>query len=201
MSAGTRLARSVLVWTALAAGILVPIGLAATSPLLAWRNAIYIAAGFAGIIALGLMLLQPVLMAGFIPDLAPMRARRLHRGIGGVLAAAVVLHVAGLWVTSPPDVIDALTFSSPTPFSVWGVTAMWAVVTVAALAALRSPWRLRPRTWRIAHLSLAVIAVGGSVVHALLIEGAMETVSKAVLCGLLVAATVWIVLGLRARQK
>lgn len=195
-----RSARTVLVWVVLAAAILVPIGLAATSPQLAWRSAIYIAAGFAGIIALSLMVLQPVLMAGLVPDLSPMRARRLHRAIGGVLAAAVILHVAGLWVTSPPDVIDALTFSSPTPFSVWGVTAMWGVFAVAVLAGLRRALRLRPRTWRIAHLSLAVIVVGGSVVHALLIDGTMETVSKAVLCGLLVAATVWVVLGLKARQ-
>ena len=33
------------------------------------------------------------------------------------MAVAVVIHVAGLWITSPPDMIDALLFTSPTPFS------------------------------------------------------------------------------------
>jgi len=49
---------------------------------------------------------------------------------------------------------------------------------------------LRPRTWRIAHISLAIVIVAGTVVHAILIEGAMETVSKAALCALVLAATI-----------
>ena len=49
-----------LIWVALAAAIGVPIAAAAVSPLLAWRDPVYILAGFAGIIALGLMLVQPL---------------------------------------------------------------------------------------------------------------------------------------------
>ena len=100
---------------------------------------------------------------------------------------AVVIHVAGLWITSPPDMIDALLLTSPTPFSPFGVIAMWAIFAVALLAALRR--RLRPRTWRIAHISLAIVIVAGTVVHAILIEGAMEMVTKAALCALVLAAT------------
>jgi len=37
--------------------------------------------------------------------------------------------------------------------------------------------------------ALVVVIVAGTVAHALLIEGTMETVSKAVLCGLVAAAT------------
>ena len=92
---------------------------------------------------------------------------------------AVVVHVAGLWITSPPDMIDALLFASPTPFSPFGVIAMWAIFAVALLAALRRRLGLRPRTWRIAHMSLAVVIVVGSVLHGILIEGTMETMSKA----------------------
>jgi len=103
---------------------------------------------------------------------------------------AVVIHVAGLWITSPPDMIDALLLTSPTPFSPFGVIAMWAIFAVALLAALRRRWGLRPRTWRIAHVSLAIVIVAGTVVHAVLIEGAMETVSKAALCALVLAATI-----------
>lgn len=196
-----RSARGALVWAGLGTAILVPIGLAADSPLLAWRQPVYVAAGFAGILALALMLVQPVLMTGLVPELAPHRARRLHRGVGAVLVAAVVLHVAGLWITSPPDVIDALTFQSPTPFSVWGVMAMWAVFAVAGLAAFRRRLQMRPRTWRIAHLLLALVVVMGTVMHALLIEGTMETVSKVGLCGLLLAATIVVVAGLRGRPR
>lgn len=186
-----------LIWAALAAAFAVPIAAAAASPLLAWRDPIYIAAGFAGVIALGLMLVQPVLIGGYLPGLPAHRGRRVHRWIGGVLVVAVVIHVGGLWITSPPDVIDALLFVSPTPFSAWGVIAMWAIFAVALLAALRRRLRLRPRTWRIGHTFLAVVIVVGSVVHGTLIEGTMETVSKAALCALVLAATIKVMADLR----
>jgi predicted ferric reductase len=194
-------ARVTLTWAALAAAIGVPIAAAAASPLLAWRDPIYIAAGFAGIIALGLMLVQPVLMGGYLPRLPAHRARRAHRWIGGVLVVAVIFHVGGLWITSPPDVIDALLFESPTPFSAWGVIAMWIIFAVALLAVLRRRLGLRPRTWRIAHTSLAVVIVVGSVVHSIQIEGTMETVSKAALCALVLAATITVMADLRAWRK
>jgi len=112
---------------------------------------------------------------------------------------AVVVHVGGLWITSPPDMIDALLFASPTPFSPFGVIAMWAIFAVALLAAFRR--RLRLRTWRIAHMSLAVVIVVGSVVHAMLVEGPMETVSKAALCALVLAAAIKVMADLRMRRK
>src|SRR6478736_1227166 len=179
-----RLARVTLIWALLAAAVFVPIAAAAASPLLEWRCPVYILAGFAGIIALWLMLVQPLLIAGYLPGLSTYRGRRTHHWIGGTLVVAVVIHVGGLWITSPPDIIDALTFSSPTPFSPFGVIAMWAIFAVALLAALRRRLGLRPRTWRIVHMPLAVVIVVGGVVHGVPIEGAMETVSKAVLCAL-----------------
>ena len=84
---------------------------------------------------MALLLVQPLLVAGYLPGLPRSRGRRMHRWVGGGLIAAVVIHVAALWLTSPPDVIDALLFVSPTPFSAWGVIAMWAVFAAAALAA------------------------------------------------------------------
>ena len=122
-------------------------------------------------------------------------------GLEALLVVAVVIHVGGLWITSPPDVIDALLFASPTPFSVWGVIAMWAIFAVALLAALRRRLRLRPRTWRIGHSFLAVVIVVGSVVHGILIEGTMETISKAALCGLVLAATMKVMADLRVWAK
>src|SRR5215475_15643951 len=152
-----RLARVTLIWAALAAAVGVPIAAAAASPLLAWRDPLYILAGFAGIVALGLVLVQPLLIGGYLPGFSAYRGRRAHHWIGGALAVAVVIHVAGLWITSPPDMIDALLFTSPTPFSPFGAIAMWAIFAVVLLAAIR--WRLGLRRWRIAHMSLAVVIV------------------------------------------
>ena len=190
-----RLAWVTLIWAVLAAAVLVPIAAAATSPLLEWRGPVYIVAGFAGIIALGLMLVQPLLIGGYLPGLSTYRGRRAHHWIGGVLVVAVVVHVGGLWITSPPDMIDALLFVSPTPFSPFGVIAMWAIFAVALLAVLRR--RLGLRTWRIAHMSLAVVIVVGSVVHGILIEGTMETMSKVALCALVLAAAIKVMANLR----
>lgn len=198
---GWRSARVILIWVALALAIGVPVALAATSEQLAWRGPVYILAGFAGIVALGLVLIQPLLVGGYLPGLSAYRGRRVHHWIGGALVAAVVIHVAGLWFTSPPDMIDALTYASPTPFSPYGVTAMWAIFIVALLALLRLRLGLRLRTWRIIHMPLAIVIVVGSVVHCLLIEGTMETVSKAVLCAAVLAATVKAMADLQVWRK
>ncbi|MBX3514613.1 MAG: ferric reductase-like transmembrane domain-containing protein [Xanthobacteraceae bacterium] len=191
--------RAALIWAALAAAIGLPILLAATSPYLQWRDAIYIAAGFAGIVALNLLLVQPLLIAGYLPGLPVIRARRVHRWLGGALVVAILVHVAGLWITSPPDMLDALLFRAPTLFSPFGVVAMWAIFAAAALALFRR--RLGLRMWRITHMPLAVMIVGGSAVHAMLIEGTMETMSKAALCALVIAATVKVVVDLWPRKK
>jgi predicted ferric reductase len=193
------LARVTLIWAALAAAICVPIAAAAASPLLEWRGPVYILAGFAGMIALGLMLVQPLLIAGYLPGLSAYRGRRAHHWIGGALVAMVVVHVAGLWITSPPDMIDALLFASPTPFSPFGVIAMWAIFAVALLALLRR--RLGLRTWRIVHMSLAVVIVAGGVVHAMLVEGPMETISKAALCALVFGAAIKVMADLVRRMR
>ena len=196
-----RVVRLTLIWAALTAAVCVPIAAAAASPLLAWRGPVYILAGFAGIIAMGVMLLQPLLIGGYLPGLSARIGRRAHHWIGGALVVAVVIHVGGLWITSPPDMIDALTFSSPTPFSPFGVIAMWAIFAVALLATLRRRLGLRPRTWRIAHTLLAIVIVVGSVAHGILIEGAMETVSKAALCALVLAAAAKVIVDLVRRMR
>jgi predicted ferric reductase len=192
-----RLARAILIWTAVATAVGLPIAAASTSPLLAWREPVYIAAGFAGIVAMALLLVQPLLAGGYMPGLPAFRGRRVHRWIGGILALSVIIHVAGLWITSPPDVVDALLFTSPTPFSAWGVIAMWALFATALLATFRRRFRQRLRTWRAVHTALAVVIVVGSAVHAMLIEGTMETASKIVLCSLVLMATAKVVADLR----
>lgn len=96
---------------------------------------------------------QPLLAVGYLPGLQVPRGRRVHRWVGTALVAAIIIHVGGLWLTSPRDVVDALLFDSPTPFSA-GVVAMWA----AFAAALRRPLRIRPRLWRLDHIVLVVLA-------------------------------------------
>ena len=173
-------------WGALALALAAPLWLAAQSPLLAWRDGVYIAAGLAGVAGLCLLLVQPLLAAGRLP-LGPAAARRWHRAAGMGLVALVVVHVAALWRTSPPDLIDALLLLSPTPFSLWGVIAMWAIFLAALVALLR---RHLPRPlWRRGHRALALVIAGGTIAHALLIEGTMEPVSKWLLCAAVAGAT------------
>ena len=188
-------ARAILTWSALAIAVAVPVIVAAASPLLAWRDPVYVAAGFAGVIAMALLLVQPLLVGGYLPGLPVRRGRRVHRVVGIALVGAVLVHVAALWMTSPPDVIDALLFVSPTPFSIWGVVGLWAVLAAALLAALRR--RVRPRTWRLGHTVLAAVVVAASVAHALLIEGTMGSVSKLALAVLALAATAKVIADLR----
>jgi hypothetical protein len=188
-------ARATLIWFAITAAVAMPVAVAAASPLLAWREPIYIAAGFAGVISMVLLLVQPLLAGGCLPGLPTPRGRRVHRVVGGALVGAVTLHVVGLWITSPPDVMDALLFTSPTPFSYWGVIAMWAAFAAGFLAVFRG--RLRPRVWRICHTALVAMVVLASVVHAMLIQGTMGVVSKAALCALAVGATAKVMADLR----
>lgn len=180
--------RIVAPWAVFVVAVAVPIITVGYSPLLAWRDPIYITGGFAGIVAMVIMLLQPLLVAGYLPGVSKYRGRRTHRWTGALLTLFAALHVFCLWVTSPPDMIDALLFVSPTPFSAWGVIAMWAIFGSALLAILRRPLRLRWRTWRRAHMSLVFVAVVSSIVHALQIEGTMMVVPKFILCGLVVMA-------------
>lgn len=189
--------RPVLIWAVVVIALVVPLIAAAASPLLAWREPVYIAAGLAGAVAFGLLLLQPLLAGGYLPGVRMRLGRRLHAWVGVGVLLAVVVHVGALWLTSPPDVVDALLLRSPTPFSAWGVVAMWTVFATAILAALRGRLRLKPRVWRLCHISLAMVIVAGTVAHALLIDGTMEIVSKVALSALVVAAAAKLVLDLR----
>lgn len=190
--------RTGIIWALLAFTVGLPMLAAGFSPQLAWREPVYIVAGFAGIAAMALMVVQPLLAGGYLPGLALAQARKVHLGLGIAIVLAVVVHVGGLWLTSPPDVADALLFVSPTPFSGWGVVAMWAVFGAALMVVLRKRLHLKPRNWRLGHTLLVCIAVGGTVTHALLIEGTMEMLSKVVLCVLLVLAMVKTVVDRRA---
>lgn len=189
-------AQAILIWAVFVAIMVVPVAVSAFSPLLEWRDPIYIIAGFAGIIGLTIMLAQPLLVAGSLPGLPAPRGRILHRWGGAFLVLCVVVHVGGLWITSPPDVIDVLLMRSPTPFAIWGLLAMWAVFIAAAWAGLRK--RLPLRWWRLGHTGLVAIAIAGTVPHTLLIYGTMETATKTLLCAAAIAAVLKVIIARKA---
>ncbi|MCA0927693.1 ferric reductase-like transmembrane domain-containing protein [Ruegeria profundi] len=189
--------RTLVIWAVVTAALAVPLVAAAYSPLLAWRDPIYILAGFAGVLSMGLLVLQPLLAGRDLPGLTPLESRHWHRWVGVTLVITILTHVAGLWVTSPPDVVDALLFVSPTPFSAWGVVAMWAAFAAATLGIYRQRLALRFRVWRLSHTGLATVTIIGSVVHAILIEGTMEVMTKTALCALAVLAAARTLIRLR----
>lgn len=189
------------IWAGLLAAIIVPVALALDSPLLAWREPVYVIAGIAGVVGLALLVVQPLMAIGALPGIGLSRGRRIHRVIGLALVGAVIVHVAGLWITSPPDVVDALLLSSPTQFSVWGVIAMWSVFAAATMAAFRRRLRLRPKTWRFAHLFLVTLTVPSVVAHTVLIDGTMEDVSKVALCIVAGGALIFALLRIFRRQR
>jgi len=183
--------RYIAIWVAVASAAILPIVVALNSPLLEWRDSVYIIAGFGGVIAMSLLLLQPMLAMGLLPGLTLKRGRKIHQRIGITLVLCVVVHVVGLWITSPPDVIDALLFVSATPFSIWGVIAMWSIFVSACLVVFRRKIPVRAPKWLLTHRVLAVVTVMGSVIHAIMIEGTMGTLSKSMLCALVVFVTGW----------
>lgn len=172
--------RRAWVWGVLLAVMGAPVVVAAFSPLLAYRDAPYIVAGFGGAIALALLVVQPLLGLRALPGLRPAAAHLWHRVTGMAILVAVLVHVGGLYLTSPPDTIDALLLVSPTAFSVYGVAALVALVLAALLSGLRR--RIGLARWRRLHGVLALVVVTGSIVHALLIEGTMGPASKLALC-------------------
>ncbi len=178
-----------MIWAGVIAVMAVPVVVAAFSPYLSYRNAVYIIGGFAGIVCLSLMLIQPLLAAGYMPGLRGQAGRRWHRWLGVAIVVCVVLHIVGLYLTSPPDTLDALLLVAPTPFSVYGVTAMWGVVLTAILVFLRRRMGLRYSVWRLIHNALALVVVVATVIHAVQIEGAMGTATKWGLCIAVLVAT------------
>jgi hypothetical protein len=63
---GRRRLPAVLAWGSVAGVMIVPVCVAAFSPYLASRNMPYIVGGFAGIVGLSLLFLQPLLPTGYL---------------------------------------------------------------------------------------------------------------------------------------
>ena len=107
-----------LFWLLLLAVVGVALVAALMSPLLQYRSPVYIVAAFAGVIAMVLLLFQPLLAAGYLPGLVLRQGRRIHRYVGSGLVLMIILHVAGLWITSAPDAVSYTHLTLPTIYSV-----------------------------------------------------------------------------------
>ena len=190
--------RALALWAFLICLSLAVLIAAALSPLLQWRDPVYWSASFSGIVAMIIIVMQPLLATGLLPLPSGFSSRRTHRNLGTLLLFMIVVHVGTLWLTSPPDVIDALLLVSPTPFSLWGVIAMWALIGAAAVVALRRLLKLRFSIWQKMHLVLTGTAVAGTIAHVLLIEGVMEQMSRIALC---VVAVLAFFAGYKSRRK
>lgn len=192
--------RFILIWGSLGAIIIVPILVAVRSPLLDSRELVYVIGGLAGVLALALLLVQPVLAAGYLPGLTLLKQRRWHRWTGAALIIATALHIGGLYLTSPPDMIDALLLAAPTLYSLYGVLGMWGIVLTALLVLASPKYIARNVRWRIMHNALSLLVVLFSVAHAWMITGAMGSWSKLLLCICILAVTVIATVQLRFKK-
>lgn len=181
--------RRIAAWLVIAAIAAVPVVAASLSPLQRGREFLWVTGGMAGVVALSLLFVQPLLTAA-APRLLPAPdGLRWHRFGGGAIVVTVALHVGALYAYSPDDVTDALLLVAPTPFSLYGVISLWCLVLTAVLAVTRRRLRMATRPWRIVHSMLGVAIVAAGAIHAVQIEGAMETYSKLAICLAALAAT------------
>lgn len=183
-----------LSWALLFFVVVGPVIVAASSPLQNSREIIYVVGGLAGVVALSLLLVQPLLAIGYLKGVNPIKQRRWHKASGTLLIMSVGLHIGALYMTSPDDMTDALLLRSATPFSVYGVIALWAVVLIGVLVAFRRRLKISVDRWRSVHVVITAIVVITSIVHALWVLGTMGTVSKWVLCVTILIATGYAVL-------
>lgn len=181
--------RGWLAWLGVAGAMTVPVALAVASPYLAYRNPAYILGGFAGIVCLALLLIQPLLAAGYLPGLSPVQARRWHRR-AGVGDRAVRGDPCRRPVRDQPARHDRRAVAGRAD-PVLGLRGGGDVEPLPGrrLVPLRRRTRLGPRGWSLLHNLLALVVVVATALHAVQIEGAMEPVSKTALCGLVLIAT------------
>jgi len=125
-----------------------------------------VALGFA---SLGMMGMQFLLTARFRHAAAPFGTDILyyfHRYLGYLILAVLAVH-AGVFVVEDPAVLAGLDPSSLSRPLALGVAAFLAAAILVASSVGREALGLRYEGWRILHAVLAVVAVGGGLLHAL----------------------------------
>lgn len=188
MPKSARRAVAIAIWVALTIVISGPVLIAANSPYLAYRDTAYIIGGFAGIIGLSLLLIQLLLAAGYLPGAELTTKRQWRRWVGSAIVACLFLHVGGLYITSPPDTLDALPLVSPGLFRLRSAGDAGDRADCGPRHSA-SPFGIALCDVASCPNSLSAIVVAATVTHALQIEGAMGIVSKWGLCLAVIAAT------------
>jgi predicted ferric reductase len=158
---------------ALAALLVVPAAAAVASPLQEGRDLTWVLGALAGVLALGLLIVQVLLPTPWLDAPLGGPGLRWHRWLGMGLAAVVVAHVLGLYLYSPDDVRDALVLAAPT-YSRLGVLSAWTVGLSVGLALARRRLGLTYSDWQILHSALAVAIVGTAVGHTVMLRGTLD---------------------------
>jgi predicted ferric reductase len=153
-----------------------------------------VALGFVGLAMMGL---EFALVARFRPLAAPFGQDALlqfHRQIGYVGLAFVLVHfaISAQWSELTPG--NALA----APLLVWfGMAALLALVVLTVSSVWRRELRLSYEAWHVMHTVLALVLVGGALLHVLFVDEYVSSVWKQILWGLMSAAFVGLIVWVR----
>jgi predicted ferric reductase len=184
-------ARVVLPAGALVAGL--PLVLALTDVHLTGAPAALVVSTATGALAVSALTVQPLLAAR-------LRRLRLHRALGAVALALVLVHVGALFVVSPGDALFAMSPDGPTRARM-ALMATVALVLVVALGVLRRRLPFGPVTWRILHAYLATLVILLGFGHALITQGALDGAGTVVLVAFGAGALAGVALAEAARRR
>jgi hypothetical protein len=159
-----------------------PAAAALASPLQVGRDAGWVLGAVAGAVALSLLAVQAALPTPWLDGVLARPWSALHRAVGLAVAAVVLAHMAGLYLSSPDDVRDALLLRAPT-YSRLGVLSAWTVGLSIALALARRRLGLTYSDWQILHSALAVAIVTTAVGHTVMIRGTLDGPAELLACG------------------
>jgi predicted ferric reductase len=153
-----------------------------------------VALGFVGLAMMGL---EFVLVARFRPLAAPFGQDALlqfHRQIGYVGLAFILIHFAISAQWSELTVANALA----APLLVWfGMTALLALIALIVSSVWRRRLRLSYEAWHIAHIALALVLVGGALLHVFFVDEYVSSLWKQILWGLMSGAFVGLLVWVR----
>jgi predicted ferric reductase len=153
-----------------------------------------VALGFVGLAMMGL---EFVLVARFRLLAAPFGQDALlqfHRQIGYVGLVFILVHfvISAQW--SQFTLANALA----APLLVWfGMAALLALIVLIVSSVWRQPLRLSYEAWHVVHIALALVLVGGALVHVFFVDEYVSSLWKQALWGLMSAAFVGLLVWVR----
>lgn len=171
----------------LVAIVLLPVLLAALSPLQAGRAVPWVWGTLAGVLALSLVVVHVLLPTGWLNSFVGEHNLGWHRILGISITGLTLAHILGLYLYSPDDIGDALVLAAPT-YSRLGVLSAGCLVLSVVLAVTRRQLRLADADWKTIHSALAIAIVGTAVAHAVLLQGTLDGLAEGLVCGSAIVA-------------